>query len=125
MDAEVRDETIKVRYQPDYHFTVVVTRHGPIISHDGGRNLALQWTLLIPHAVRLPFLHIDQAGNWQEFTAALHDFKVPMQNCVYADAEGNIGYYAAGLVPIRKQGNGAVPVPGNTDDYDWTGFIPV
>ena len=47
-----------------------------------------------------------------------------MQNFVYADAEGNIGYYAAGLVPIRKQGNGAVPVPGSTDDYDWTGFIP-
>ncbi len=124
VDAEGRDERIKVRNQPDYHFTVMVTRHGPIISHDGGRDLALQWTLLSPHAVRLPFLRINQASNWQEFTAALRDFKVPMQNCVYADAEGNIGYYAAGLVPIRKQGNGAVPVPGSTDDYDWTGFIP-
>jgi len=124
VDADARDESIKVRNQRDHHFTVMVTRHGPIISHDGGRDLALQWTLLIPHAVRLPFLRIDQAGNWQEFTAALRDFNVPMQNCVYADAEGNIGYYAAGLVPIRKQGNGAVPVPGSTDDYDWTGFIP-
>jgi penicillin amidase len=47
-----------------------------------------------------------------------------MQNFVYADAEGNIGFCAAGLVPIRKQGKGAVPVPGNTDDYDWTGYVP-
>ena len=124
VDAEVRDESIKVRDQRDYHFTVMVTRHGPVISHDGDRDLALQWTLLSPHAVRLPFLRINQASNWQEFTAALRDFNVPMQNCVYADDEGNIGYYAAGLVPIRKQGNGAVPVPGSTDDYDWTGFIP-
>jgi penicillin amidase len=124
VDADVRDEIIKIRHQRDYRFSVKVTRHGPIISHAGGRDLALQWTLLSPHAVRLPFLRIDQASNWQEFTTALHDFKVPMQNFVYADAEGNIGYYAAGLVPIRRQGNGAVPVPGSTDDYDWTGFIP-
>jgi len=124
VDADVRDESIKLRNQRDYHFTVTVTRHGPVISHDGDRDLALQWTLLIPHAVRLPFLRIDQASNWQEFTAALRDFNVPMQNCVYADAEGNIGYYAAGLVPVRKRGNGAVPVPGSTDDYDWSGFIP-
>jgi penicillin amidase len=123
-DADLRDESIKVRGRGDYHFTFKVTRHGPVISHDGNRDLALQWTLLIPHAVRLPFFHINQASNWQDFTAALRDFNVPMQNCVYADAEGNIGYYAAGLVPIRKQGNGAVPVPGSTDDYDWTGFIP-
>lgn len=122
--ADVRDESIKVRNQRDYQFTVIVTRHGPVISHDGDRDLALQWTLLSPHAVRLPFLRINQARNWQEFTTALRDFHVPMQNYVYADAEGNIGFYAAGLVPIRKRGDGAVPMPGSTDDYDWTGFIP-
>jgi penicillin amidase len=124
VDADVRDEAIKVRNQPDYHFTVTITRHGPVISHDGHRDLALQWTLLSPHAVRLPFLGINRASNWQEFTSALHDFKVPMQNFVYSDAEGNIGYYSAGLVPIRKHGDGSIPVPGDSDNYDWTGFIP-
>lgn len=124
VDAEVRDETIKVRHQADYHLRVVVTRHGPVVSHDGHRDLTLQWTLLSPHAAFLPFLAIDQAGNWQQFTDALRDFKVPMQNFVYADGEGNIGFYAAGVVPIRKKGDGAVPVPGDTDDYDWTGFVP-
>jgi penicillin amidase len=124
VDAEVRDEVIRVRGQRDYHLTVKVTRHGPIISHDGGRDLALRWTGLEPRAIRFPFLRINQASNWQEFTAALRDFTVPMQNFVYADVEGNIGYFAAGLVPIRKQGDGAIPVPGSTDDYDWIGFIP-
>ena len=124
VNAEARQETVKVRNQRDHTFKVMVTRHGPVVSHDEGRDLALQWTLLVPHAVHLPFLPINQASNWQEFTAALHDFKIPMQNFVYADVEGNIGYYAAGLVPIRKQGNGSVPMPGSTDDYDWAGFIP-
>ncbi len=124
VDADVRNEDIKVRGERDYHFTVKITRHGPIISHDGDRDLALQWTLLTPHAVRIPFERIDLAGNWQEFTAALRDLTVPMLNCVYADDQSNIGFYAAGLVPLRKHGEGAVPVPGSTDDYDWDGFIP-
>jgi len=124
IDAEVRDEAIRVRGERDYHLTVKVTRHGPVISHDGNRDLALCWTALEPHAVRLPLLRINQAGNWQDFTSALRDFTVPMQNFVYADVDGNIGFYAAGLVPIRKQGDGSVPVPGDTDDYDWTGHIP-
>jgi penicillin amidase len=124
VNAEVRDEVIKVRGQRDYHLTVKVTRHGPVISHDGNRDLALRWTALEPRAIRLPFLRINQASNWQEFTAALRDFTVPMQNFVYADVDGNIGYYAAGLVPVRKQGDGAAPVPGSTDDHDWIGFIP-
>jgi penicillin amidase len=124
VDVEVRDETIKVRGKRDHHFSVVITRHGPIISHDGGRALALQWTLLLPHVLRLPFMRMNQASNWTEFTAALRGFNVPMQNFVYADESGNIGFYAAGALPIRKQGNGSVPVPGNTDDYDWNGFIP-
>ena len=27
-------------------------------------------------------------------------------------------------VPVRKKGHGEVPVPGDTDDYEWTGYIP-
>jgi len=124
IDAEVRDEIIKVRDKADFHLQVKVTRHGPVISQEGDRHLALRWTALEPHALQFPFWKIDHAQNWQEFTAALRDFAGPMQNFVYADGDGNIGYYAAGHVPIRKRGDGTVPVPGSTDDYDWTGYIP-
>ncbi|MBZ5564629.1 MAG: penicillin acylase family protein [Acidobacteriia bacterium] len=122
--AEVREEPIRVSKESDYHLLVKVTRHGPVISHDGDRDLALRWTALEPHALTFPFLKIDQAGNWQEFTNALRGFSGPMQNFVYADVDGNIGYYAAGWVPMRKQGDGTVPVQGSTDDFDWMGYIP-
>jgi penicillin amidase len=124
VDAEVRSETVRVRGGADFSFTVKTTRHGAVVSHDGGRDLALQWTALQPHAVRFPFLEINRAHDWREFTEALREFTAPMQNFVYADESGNIGYYAAGWVPLRKQGDGTVPVPGSTDDYDWTGYIP-
>lgn len=124
IDADVRGEIIEVRDKADYHVQVKVSRHGPVVSHQGDRNLALRWTALEPRALHFPFWKIDHAQNWQEFTAALRDFAGPMQNFVYADVDGNIGYYAAGHVPIRRQGDGTVPVPGSTDDYDWTGYIP-
>ncbi len=124
VDAQTRNEVIKVHNGVDFAFKVMITRHGPVISHEGNRDLALRWTALEPHALRLPFLKIDRAQDWGEFTKALRDFTAPMQNFVYADVDGNIGYYAAGWVPIRAQGDGTTPTTGSTDDYDWTGYIP-
>ena len=119
-----RTERIKVRGKLDEVLLVKSTRHGPILGDTGRRRLALAWTALLPHALHFPFLKIDQARNWIEFTDALRGFAGPMQNFVYADTQGNIGFYAAGWVPIRKRGNGSVPVPGSTDDYGWLGMVP-
>jgi penicillin amidase len=124
VDEQVREEVVKVRSQADHRLKVRVTRHGPIVSKEGHRNLALEWTALQPHALSFPFWEIDSAQNWQEFVTALRGFSGPMQNFVYADVDGNIGYYAAAWVPIRRQGDGTVPVDGSVDDYDWTGYIP-
>ncbi len=123
--AEVRHEVIQVRGRPEQMLTVRVTRHGPIISHLGGRDLALEWTALQPHALSIDtFLKLDEAQNWHEFKAALRTFSGPEQNMVYADTQGNIGYYAPGWVPVRKKGDGSLPVPGDTGQYDWEGYIP-
>ena len=124
VDATTREEVIKVRGGRDYSFTVMTTRHGPVVSHDGNRELALRWTALDPGGFRFPFLKINQAQDWQEFTNALRDYAGPMQSFVYADVDGNIGFYAAGWVPIRRQGDGTVPSSGSTEDHDWTGYIP-
>ncbi len=119
-----RTERIKVRGKLDYILQVRSTRHGPIVSDSDNQNLALAWTALLPGALHFPFLKIDEAQNWQEFTNALSNFAGPMQNFVYADTQGNIGFYAAGWVPIRKSGNGSVPVPGSSNDYGWLGMVP-
>ncbi|HEV3277545.1 MAG TPA: penicillin acylase family protein [Terriglobia bacterium] len=131
-DAEVRDEVIKVRGAADRHVTVRVTRHGPIISDhgsdrefgQGGRSLALCWTALQPHALQFPIVAMNQAQNWQEFTDAVRHFTGPEQNMVFADVDGNIGYYAPAWVPMRRNGDGSVPEPGASGDYDWIGYVP-
>ncbi len=124
VDADVRDEVIKVRNKPGHLLTVKVTRHGPIILSEGGRELALQWTLLQPRAFYLPFWKMGLSENWQQFVAALRGFTCPVQNFVYADVDGNIGYCAPGGIPIRRKGDGTIPVDGSTDDHDWAGYVP-
>ncbi|HTQ34167.1 MAG TPA: penicillin acylase family protein, partial [Stellaceae bacterium] len=37
---------------------------------------------------------------------------------------GTIGFIAAGRIPIRKSGDGWLPVPGWSGEYDWQGFVP-
>jgi penicillin G amidase len=43
---------------------------------------------------------------------------------VFADVDGNIGYQLTGLHPIRRSGDGTLPVPGWTDDHEWDGWVP-
>jgi len=131
LDMQVIEEPILVkgRTEPVIQ-TVRITRHGPImnaVSSDIGESappLAMQWTALQGTPLSQAILRIDQAQNWEQFRAALQDFAVPAQNFVYADVEGNIGYQAPGWIPIRAAGDGTVPVPGWTGEYEWTGFIP-
>jgi penicillin amidase len=130
-DAEMRHEEIKVRKGFDNSETditrldVTVTRHGPIILERDSKRYALRWTALDPKANNADSSYlVAKARNWKEFTQALHSFTAPTQNVVYADVDGHIGYYAAGIIPMRKSGDGSVPYDGATDAGDWTGWIP-
>ena len=69
--------------------------------------IAMRWTALDPEDRTFEaFLSIDMAQSWDEFTGALEVYGAPMQNFVYADVDGNIGYYAPGKLPIRAGGDG-------------------
>ena len=43
----------------------------------------------------------------------------PAMNLIYADVDGNIGYQMVGRVPIRARGEGLVPSPGWSGQYEW------
>jgi penicillin G amidase len=133
-------ETISIKGAPDVRLAVRVTRHGPLVSDAINANnaerlrgpkpavlepLAFRWTALDPDDTTLTaFLKLNEARNWDQFTAALRDFVVPSQNFVYADVDGHIGYYAPGRVPIRARGDGSRPADGWTGASEWTGWVP-
>ena len=122
--AQVFDETIHVKGQADEHLKVTVTRHGPIVHREEDKAYALRWTATEPSGLANSYTWLGKARNWREFRENMRRVWGPAQNGVYADVDGNIGYVMAARVPIRKKGHGEVPVPGDTDDHEWSGYIP-
>jgi penicillin amidase len=146
-EFERRQETIEVAGGPAFTFTVRSSVHGPLLSDvsgtyasvganapvDGaapdrgsGYAVALSWTALTPSLTAQAVFEINRATGWEEFREAARNFAAPSQNMVYADRDGNIGYQAPGLIPIRKPGHrGDYPAPGWDRSYDWEDrFVP-
>jgi penicillin amidase len=124
LKSQIIDETIHIKGRPDEHLEVMVTRHGPVVHREGEKAYALRWTATEPGGLANSYNWLGKAKNWNEFRNTMKRVWGPGQNAVYADVEGNIGYIMAARVPIRKKGHGEVPVAGDTDEYEWTGYIP-
>ncbi|HEX6819189.1 MAG TPA: penicillin acylase family protein [Ktedonobacterales bacterium] len=125
---KVRHETIKVRGGSPVSLTVSATDHGPLMNSVDAdiksfAPVALAWTALQPGYTFRGFLQLDQARNWDDFTGAVEQISIN-QNFVYADTSGNIGCRMSGLLPLRNPENHDGPVPGNTADHDWHGYVP-
>jgi penicillin amidase len=146
VDMELVSEVIAVHDEDDpYRLLVRSTRHGPVVTDHGFMldysnfgiashktfpenleltALSLRWAALQHSTALKSLLLINRARNFDEFREALRYWDTPSQNFVYADTDGNIGYQAPGLIPIRAKGEGLIPAPGWTDEYEWEGYIP-
>jgi penicillin amidase len=124
----VERETIKVRGELPRQVTLRFTRHGPVLHVDATRQRAyvLRWVGSEPGtAGYLRSLALNRATNWPQFREAVAGWKVPSENIIYADVEGNIGWVASGMAPIRPNWNGLLPVPGDNGAYEWNGFLAI
>ena len=113
------------------------TRHGPIlesyllgttdafVAPGGiGETYALRFVGLEHTIQPSTTWRLNTAGSWDEFREALREWHCPGQNVVYADVDGHIGYQCTGLHPIRRAGDGTIPVPGWTAEHEWDGWVP-
>ena len=85
--------------------------YGPILKQDPqGNPLAVRWTQYYPQAANLNLLQLEQASNVEEAVNIANISGIPPQNMVVADADGNIAWTIAGIMPMRNYaGNKVVP----------------
>lgn len=154
VEMEVVREEIHVRGRAAPHLEEVHrTCHGPVLSpvlphlttpaagaaetmaapadpdpahHRRARRyaLALCSMALQPMQTTAGFLQVNEAAEWDDFVAAMRLIEAPQLNVLYADRAGNIGYWLTGTVPVRGRGQGLIPAPGWTGEYDWIGSVP-
>jgi penicillin G amidase len=126
-DLELHPEVIGVRGGEPVAHTVRSTRHGPIISdvegRAGDRVLSMRWTALEPTTEMRALLEMYRARDVVEFDRAVRLLNNVHQNVLFADTAGRIGYRMAGRVPVRRGGDGLLPVPGWTGEADWLRYL--
>jgi penicillin amidase len=121
----VDHEVIAVRGGRNVELDVESTAHGPLLNPlfpKETRAISLAWTIYDPALNTLPLYAMNAAANWDQFSAALHDWSWPTQNLVYSDDQGHIAYHAIGKVPQRPGGLMGVPI--GDAQHEWQRYIP-
>jgi penicillin amidase len=120
-------DTIHVKGSADVFVEHKYTRHGPVTFIDSKRNKAYAMRCGWREPGGAPYmasLRMNGAKTWEEFREACSFSHLPGENMIWADRDGNIGWQAVGISPIRKNWDGLVPVPGD-GRYEWDGFLPI
>ncbi len=126
-DMRIVQETISVKGQESMTIDLKYTRHGPVLAEDPEQHQAFALRAAWLDVGGVPYLaslRMNQATTWQEFREACVYSHAPSENMVWADTQGNIGWQAVGLVPLRPNWNGLVPVPGD-GRFEWNGYVPM
>ena len=126
-EMRVISETIEVKDASPVSVELKYTRHGPVVFEDQENSLAYAirpaW-MEVGGSPYLASLRMDQATSWEEFREASNFSNIPGENMIWADRQGNIGWQAVGIAPIRRNFSGMVPVPGD-GRYEWDGYLPI
>ena len=126
-DMKLIQDSIHVKNSADVKITHKYSIHGPICFIDSVNHkaYAIRAAWMEPGgAPYLASLRIDQATDWESFREACSYSHIPGENMIWADKKGNIGWQAVGIIPIRKNFSGYVPVPGD-GRFEWAGYLPI
>lgn len=123
----VKKYQLRVRGEKQpFDYLVRWTEEGPVLGEKilkSSQVVSLRWPIYDGDRTVYGLYRINHARNWEEFCQGAGQFDCPSQNFVYADAEGNIGYYLTGKIPRRPKEIGPYPFPGWKDGARWDGFL--
>ena len=127
LDMEIINEEIAIKGLKSTQVLLKYSKHGPIVYEDVKNHKAYAvrcgW-LEIGGSPYLASLRMNQSQTFEEFREACNYSNIPGENMIWADKEGNIGWQAVGIAPVRKNFSGMVPVPGD-GSYEWEKYLEI
>ena len=125
--AGVGQETVRVRGAASVEMEVVATHHGPVALGDPRRGHAVAFRYSATAEPNRTFDALQpmlRARSADELETAMRPWVDPVNNFVFADVHGTIGYRTRGQVPVRDAANAWLPVPGWDGGHEWRGVVP-
>ncbi len=127
LEMEAISDTIKVKGKEDQYVEHLYTKHGPVtfVDEELRKVVAVECAWLeVGSAPYLASLRMDQSKTWEEFQEACTYNNIPAENMIWADREGNIGWQATGISPIRRDFSGLIATKGD-GSQEWDGYLPI
>ena len=133
VDLESTTETIKVKDNKSIKLTLQRSPHGPIISNAfkdqlgnsaAGAPVAMWWAFLeTENPLAQAFYELNRADTLSKAREAASKVHAPGLNIVWANAAGDIGWWAAAQLPIRPLNvNPTFILDGASAEADKAGF---
>jgi penicillin amidase len=129
VDLQSRQETIAVKDAPSVVLIVRRSPHGPIINESFADSLpktpvAMWWTFLeTENTVLDAFYELNRADTREKARQAASKIHAPGLNVVWANAAGDIGWWAAARLPQRPAHvNPSFILDGSKGEADKPGF---
>jgi penicillin amidase len=124
-------ETIAVKGQPPVSLQLRRSPHGPLINAVykdtlGTQPIAMWWAFLETENPALEaFYELNRANTRDKARTAASKIHAPGLNVVWANAQGDIGWWAAAKLPIRPEGvNPTFILDAGKGEADKAGFYP-
>lgn len=130
-DMVVTEQQINVKGQTPVTLTLRQSPHGPIVNDAlgtaaGKTPLAMWWAFLeTPNPILEGFYQLNRADTLAKARAAAAKVQAPGLNLVYANAKGDIAWWASALLPKRPVGvRPEFILDGSSNQADKDGFYP-
>ena len=134
VELQSRSEQIEVKGEAPVTLTLRRSPHGPIINdalatlagEDAGKTpIAMWWAFLeTENPILDAFYQLNRADTLAKARAASQKIHAPGLNIVWANASGDIGWWAAAKLPLRPSGvDPAFILDGSSFEADKLGFV--
>lgn len=134
IELQSRSEQIEVKGEAPVTLTLRRSPHGPIINdalatlagEDAGKTpIAMWWAFLeTENPILDAFYQLNRADTLAKARAASQKIHAPGLNIVWANASGDIGWWAAAKLPLRPSGvDPAFILDGSSFEADKLGFV--
>jgi penicillin amidase len=132
--ADLQIETYQMKDGSRYFDTVAYTVFGPVMfdNHFNGKgrapaniNLAIKWKAQERSNEFKTFNLLNSAKNYDDYVKAIKYFYCPGQNFAFASKTGDIAVWQQGQFPAKWYRQGDFILPGNNNNFNWQGFIPL
>lgn len=128
---EKTQQSIAIKGEAPAIITLRRSPHGPIVndvlgSSAGATPIAMWWAFLeTENPILEGFYQINRADTLDKMRDAAIKVQAPGLNLVWANAKGDIGWWAAARLPMRPAGvNPAFILDGSSQQADKPGFYP-